>query len=147
MLDGAEEIFAVARRKLTDGGASDDEAERMDRVGWVGYQNNVAGRGDRLRHVRKTLFRSEGRDNLRVGIEGHAKAALVIGSLGAAQAGNAFGGRIAMGARLVDRLDQFVDDVLGRGHIRIAHAQIDDVGTARPRRRLEPVYFGKNVRG
>src|SRR5262245_13443154 len=36
--------------------------------------------------------------------------------------------------------------MLRRGHVRVAHAEIDDVGAACPRRRLEAVDLGKNVR-
>src|SRR5262249_44793815 len=55
------------------------------------------------------------------------------------------GGRVAIGARLGHRLDQLVDDVLGGGHVRVAHPQIYDVGTAGPRRGLEAVHFGEDV--
>jgi hypothetical protein len=50
-----------------------------------------------------------------------------------------------MRARLVDRLDQLVDDVLGRRHVGIAHAEIDDVGATRTRGGFQTVYFRENV--
>ena len=84
-------------------------------------------------------------DDLRLRIELHAEAALVVGGLRAAQTRYALRGRIAMRARLGDRLDQLVDDVLRRRQVRIAHAQVDDVGAACARRRLQPVDLGENV--
>ena len=35
--------------------------------------------------------------------------------------------RIAVGARVARGLAQFVHDMIGRGHVGIAHAEIDDV--------------------
>ena len=130
---------------MPDGGARDDEAELVDRIGRVGHQDHVARRGDRLRHVGEAFLRAQRGDDLRLGIELHAEAARVVGGLRPAQAGDALGGRIAVRARLGDRLDQLVDDVLRRRHVGIAHAEIDDVGAARARRRLQPVDLGEDV--
>ena len=63
----------------------------------------------------------------------------------AAQARNAARRRIAVGARHRDRLDQLLDDMRRRRHVRIAHAEIDDVGAARARLRLQPVDLLENV--
>ena len=71
---------------------------------------------------------------------------LVIGGLGAAQPGNAAGGRIAVGLRVPDRLDQLVDHRLGCGLVRIAHAEIDDVAAFRPRCCLHRIDFAENIR-
>ena len=87
-------------RHRADHAARHQEAEGMDRIGRVRAQHHVARRGDRLRHVGEAFLGAERRDDLRVGIELHAEAAGVIGGLGAAQAGNAARGRIAVGARL-----------------------------------------------
>jgi hypothetical protein len=48
-------------------------------------------------------------------------------------------------ARLGNRLDQLVDDVLRRRQVGIAHAQVDDVGAASACRRLQPVDLGEDV--
>ena len=50
-----------------------------------------------------------------------------------------------MVARIPRRLDEFVDDVLRRGLVRVAHAQVDDVLSLRPRLRLEVVDDGEDV--
>ncbi len=58
----------------------------MDRIARVRHQHHVARRRDGLRDVGEALLRAERGDDLGVGIELHAEAALVIGGLGAAQA-------------------------------------------------------------
>ena len=121
------------------------KAELVDRIGRIRHQDHVARRGDGLRHVGEAFLGAERGDDLRLGIELHAEAALVVGGLRLAQARDALGGRIAVGARLGDGLDQLVDDVLGRRHVGIAHAEIDDVGAARARRRLQAVDFREDV--
>ena len=62
------------------------------------------------------------------GIELHAEPAAVIGGLGAAQAGDALRGRIAVGARLAECVLELLDHMGGRRQVGIAHAEIDDVG-------------------
>ena len=145
VFDGAEEVGAVARGQLADGDAGDDEAEGVDRVRRIWHQHHVARCGDGLRHVGKAFLAPERRHDLGLGIELHAEAAFVVGGLGAAQARYALRRRIAVRARLVDRLNQLVDDVLRRRHVGIAHAEVDDVGAARPRRRLQPVDLGEDI--
>ena len=54
--------------------------------------------------------------------------------------------RIAVGARLADRLLELLDDVRGRRQIGIAHAEIDDVGAAVAGRRLGAVDLLEHVR-
>ena len=42
-------------------------------------------------------------------------------------------------------LDELVDDVLGRGAVGVAHAEIDDVAAGRPGRGLHLVDLGEDV--
>ena len=51
-----------------------------------------------------------------------------------------------MGARIGDRFDQLVDDMLGRRLVRIAHAEIDDILAGGPGARLHCVDLVENVR-
>ena len=113
-----------------DDAARHDEAEGVDRIGRVRAEDDVARRGDRLRHVGEAFLGAERRDDLRVGIELHAEAARIIVGLRAAQAGNAARGRIAMRARVAHDFAQLVDDGFRRRQVGIAHAEIDDVGAA-----------------
>ena len=138
------------RRRLGGNRANDaaghQEAEGVDRIAGVRHQHHVARRGDGLRHVGEAFLRAERRDHLRIGIELHAEAALVIAGLGATQAGDALGRGIAVGAGFSHRLDKLVDDVLGGLQVRIAHAEIDDVGAPCPCRCLDAIELLENVR-
>ena len=153
-LDAAQELgvrifrgrCASGGRNVADRGAGNDEAELVNRIGRARYQDHIAGRRYGLRHVGEAFLRAERRDHLGFGVELHAEPARVVGGLRLAQARDALGRGIAIGARLADRLDQLVDDVLGRGHVGVAHAEIDDVGAARAGGRLQAVDFGENIR-
>ena len=149
MVDGAlervEEFRPGLGRHVADGAARHQEAEGVDRVARVGHEHDVARRGDRLRHVGEALLGAERGDDLAVRIELHAEAAAVIGGLGAPQPGDAARGGIAVGARPADRLDQLVEDMLRRRQVGIAHAEIDDVGAAGARRRLQAVHLLEHV--
>ena len=125
---GAEKFLVGLDRHRADHAARHQEAEGVDRIGRIGRENHIARRGDRLGHVGEAFLGAERRDDLAVGVELHPEAALVIAGLGAAQAGDALGGGIAVGARLARRLDQFIDDMARRRQIGIAHAEVDDVG-------------------
>ena len=48
-------------------------------------------------------------------------------------------------ALFLPSFDQFLDHVPGRGKIGIAHAEIDDIGTASSRRSLQTVHFREHV--
>ena len=117
----------------------------MDRIARVRHQHDVARRGDRLRDVGEAFLGAERGDDLGVGIELHPEAALVIGGLRAAQARNAARGRIAVGARLAERILQLLEHVRRRRQIGIAHAEIDDVGAAVARTGLRPVHLFEHV--
>ena len=134
------------RRHRAHDAAGHQKAEGVDRIGRIGPQHHVARRGDRLRHVGEALLRAQRDDDLGLGIELHPEAAVVIGGLGAAQAGDAPGRGIAVGARLADRLDQLVDDVPGRGKVGVAHAEVDDVGAGGAGLGLELVDLLEDVR-
>ena len=118
----------------------------MDRIGRIRHEHDVARRRDRLRHIGEAFLRAEGRHDLGLGIELHAEAARVIAGLRAAQAGDALRGRIAVGARLADRLDELVDHMLRRRQVRVAHAEIDDVGAGGASLGLELVDLLEDVR-
>ena len=145
-LDRLEELRRRLRRHRADHAAGHQESEGVDRIARIGTQHDVAGRGDRLRHVGKAFLRAQRRDDLGFRIEFHAKAPGVIGRLRLAQAGNAARGRVAVGARLAQRFLQFLDDMGRRRQIRIAHAEVDDIGAGIARGRLGPVDLLEHVR-
>ena len=145
-LDRLEELRRRLRRHRADHAARHQKSEGMNRIARIGTQHDVAGRGDRLRHVGKAFLRAQRRNDLGFRIELHAEAPGVIGGLRLAQAGNAARGGVAVGPRLAQRFLQFFDDMGRRRQIRIAHAEIDDVGAGIPRGRLGPVDLLEHVR-
>jgi hypothetical protein len=145
-LDRMEELRSRRARHRADHAAGHQEAEGVDRVARVRHEDDVARRGDRLGDVGEALLGAEGGDDLRVGIELHAEAARIVARLRLAQAGDAFGGGIAVGARLPRRLDELLDDVLGGRQVRIAHAEVDDVGVGLAGGGLHTVHLLEHVR-
>ena len=140
-----EEIRRRVRVDRTDHAARHEEAEGVDGIGGVGHHHHIARGGDGLGHIGEALLGAEGRDHLGVRIELHAEAALVIGGLGAAQARNALGGGIAVGARLASGLDQFLDHMAGSRQIGVAHAEVDDVGPIGPRKSLQAIHLFEHI--
>jgi hypothetical protein len=100
LVEPVEEVGAGRGRNRTHRRARYDEAEAVDGIGRVGGQHRVAGRGDRLGKVGEALLATESDDDLPVRVELDAEAALVIGRLGFAQAGDALRRGVAMGAGL-----------------------------------------------
>ena len=142
-----EEVRRRIRGHRANDAAGHEEAEGVDRIGRVGHHHHVARRGDRLRHVGEAFLGAQRGDDLGLRIELHAEAALVIGGLGAPQPRNAAGRRIAVGAGLADGLLQLLDHMLGRRQVRIAHAEVDDVGSRIAGGRLGAVDLLEDVRG
>ena len=62
----------------------------MDRISRIGNKNDIARCGNRLSQIGQTFLGADGGDNLGVGIEFYAEAAVIIGGLGASQSGNTF---------------------------------------------------------
>jgi hypothetical protein len=144
-LERVEIIFARFCRHRADHAARHQEAEGVDRIARVRAEHDVARRRDRLCDVGETFLGAERRDHLRVGIELHAETAPVVRRLRFAQAWNPARGRIAVGARLADDLFQLVEHMLRRGKVRIAHAEVDDVGARIARRRLRAVDLLEHI--
>src|SRR5581483_10113303 len=67
-------------------------------------------------------------------------------SLSLAQAGDAARGRIAIGARLAECFLQLLDHMRRSRQVRIAHAEIDDIGAGIARGRLGLVDLLEHIR-
>ena len=145
-LQGRNEAVVGLDLHRSNHAARHDEAEGMDRIGRVRAQHDVAWRGDGLRHVGEALLRAERGDDLGLRIDFHAEAARIIGGLCAAKPGDAPRGGIAVGARIAHHVAQLIDDGLRGRQVRIAHAQIDDVGAPRPGTRLQAIDLFEDVR-
>jgi hypothetical protein len=85
--------------------------------------------------------------DLSIGIELHAETAAIIARLCLAQAGNTARCRIAMGAAVFHRFLQLGNDMLGRGHVGIAHAKVDNIHPLSAQLGLDGIDMGKHVRG
>ena len=70
---------------------------------------------------------------------------MMIGGLGATQTGYAARGGITVGARLADGFHQFVENMLRRRQIRVAHTEVDDVGAVSSRAGLQPIDLFKHI--
>src|SRR5439155_13233286 len=84
-------------------------------------------------------------DDLGLGVELDAEAALVITGLRAAQSRDAARSRIAVGARLADGLLELLNHMRRRRQVGIAHAEIDDVGAGVARGRLGAIDLLEHV--
>ena len=133
-------------RQMPDHAAGHDEAELVNGISRIRHKDHIAWRGDRLGDIGESFLGAERGDDLRVGVELHPEAARVISGLRPAQTVNAARGRIAVGAGIAHGLDQLGDDMWRRRHVRVAHAEINDVLAARARFRLEPVDLLEYVR-
>ena len=100
------EAAVVERGDVAQGAAGDHEAVGVDGVAGVGDEHDVAGGGDRHGEVGEALLGAEGGDHLGLGVELHPEAAGVVAGLGAAEAGDALGGGVAVGAGAAARFRQ-----------------------------------------
>ena len=140
-----EKVEFGADRHMAHRGAGHDKAESVDRVARVRHQHDVARPGDRLREVGQPLLGAEGDDDLALGIDLDIEAAGVIAGAGAAQPGDAARHRIAVGLRVLHRLDELGDDVRRGRAVGIAHAEIDHVAPGGARLGLQRVDLAEDV--
>ena len=143
--DAGEVRLRRQGRDVPDDAACDDEAIGVDGIGGIGADDDIARRGQGLGEVGKAFLRTQCRHNLGVGVELHAKALGIVSRHRAAQARNALGRRVAPRLRIPRRLDQLVDNVLGRRHVGIAHAEVDDVRAFGPKLALEAVHLLEDI--
>ncbi len=78
-VDRGEHFIARLGGDGAHGGAGDDEAELVDRVGGVGDQDGVARRGDGGGEVGQAFLGAECRDDFGFRVEFYPEAAVVIG--------------------------------------------------------------------
>ncbi len=151
-LEGAQiflgiEAAVVEGGDVAEGAAGDHESVGVDRVGGVGDEHDVAGGGDRHGEVGEAFLGAEGGDDLGLGIELHAEAAGVVAGLSAAEAGYSLGGGVPVGPGAPDGFHKLFNDMAGCIHVRITHAEVDDVHALGAVAGLEPVDLGEDVRG
>jgi hypothetical protein len=76
----------------------------------------------------------------------HAEAAQIPVGDGEPQALDALGGGVAVVGGLLRRLGELLHDVLRRGQVGVAHAQVDDVRALVAHLHLEFVDLGEDIR-
>ncbi len=125
-------VLILAHRHMADIRPGDHETVGVDRIGRVGHQDRVAGTGGGQRQVGQALLGTQGDDRLGGRVQVHIVAALVPVTDSLAQARDALGLGVAVGIAAARGFHQLVDDMVRRGLVGIAHAEIDDVLAGRP---------------
>ena len=125
-----EELGGGVDGEREDVSAGDDGAVDVDGITRVGDEDGVATIEDGEAEMGDAFLRADGDDGLGGGIEIDVVARTVPVTNSFAEAGDAFGERITVGALLARGLDHLIDDVRRRGAVGIAHAEINDVFAA-----------------
>ena len=137
-----EEVRPVSGPHRADVGSGDDRAVDVDRIAWIRNQDRIAAVQGGEHQVGQALLGADRDDRLGIGIDPDLEPVLVPVGNRAAQPGDSLGHRIAVGILPLYRFDQLVDDVPGRGAVRIAHAHVDDVLATAPGRHFQ---LGRDV--
>ena len=146
LLHVLEEVLAGADRDLPDVGAGEQRAPDVDRVRRRRHQGGVARLEQHPHEVREALLGPDGRDDLGLGVEGHAEAAHVEVGDGLAQLRDAPAGRVPVVAAVVHGLAELVDRGLRRRQVGVAEPEVDHVLAGSPGLHLQPVDDREDVR-
>ena len=114
-------------RHLADVRPREERAVDVDRVARRGHQRGVTGAEQDPHEVAEALLGADGVDDLGLGVELHPEGAQVQVGDGPAQLRDAPAGRVPVVARLAGRLGQLLHDQVGRGDVRVAEPEVDDV--------------------
>ena len=120
-----------------DGNASqvssgNDHGIRVDRVGGIRRKDHIPRTDGRENEVRKPFFRSYGDDGFVFRIDRYVETPFIPVGNGMAQFGDAHGGGVSVIMPFLYSLDQFVNNMSGRGDIGIAHPQVNNIFTPVP---------------
>ena len=140
-----QESRGPARWESTDVAPGNDRRIGMNGIRRVGREHNVSRAHQHQHQMRQPFLGADGDDGLVFRIEIDVVAPLVPFGDRFAQPGDSARRGIAVVVRLSGRLDQLVDDVLGRRQVGVSHPQIDDVLPRPPLLHLERVHLGKNI--
>jgi hypothetical protein len=133
LLEVGDEVAVRGHRHVAQVATGDDHRVLVDRIGRVGREHDVARPDGHQDEVGEALLRADHGDGLAVRVELDAVASLIPLADRRPQVGDATGGGVAVIALVARRLADLVDDVIGGGQVRVAHAQVDHVlaGAAR----------------
>ena len=132
-----EEVHLRGQGHMAHVRPGDDEAVGVDRIGRVRHQHRVARPHGRQRQVGQALLGADGHDGLGLRVQVHVEAVPVPVADGPAQARDALGDRVAVGVLAAAASTSLSTICCGRGLVRIAHAEVDDVLAAGPRLGLQ----------
>ena len=141
-----EEIDIHLHRHVAYVRARDHRPVNMNRVTRVRHQHHVAALECRQRQMRDAFLGTDGDNGFGIRIKLHVVTRLIPVADRLAQPVDAFRHRIAVRVRALDRLDQLIDDMLRRRAIGIAHAEVDHIFAAPPRRELQFAGDVKHIR-
>jgi len=137
---------AKSERHRAEIGVGDDDRVGMDRIGRVRHERAVARLEHGQRQMRQAFLGADRGDDFGIRIELHRVAVAVPLGHRDAQARDTARGGIPVVLGILRGLDELVDDVLRRRHVRIAHAEVDDVLAPSSRLALEVVDDREDVR-
>ena len=146
LLHIGEEVAVFPERDGAHLAAGDDHGIGMDGIGGRGGEHHVSRFNRRERQMGQSFLGSDGHHGLRLGVEVDIVAPLIPVTDGRAELGDAFGRGITVVLGVLGRLDELVHDVLRRGLVGVAHAEVDDVLSAPARLDLHGVHDRKNIR-
>jgi hypothetical protein len=146
LLDVLEEVLVGADGDLADVGPGEQRPPDVDGVRRRGDQGGVARLEQHPHQVGEALLGPNGGDGLGLRVEVDAEAPGVQVGHGLAQLGDAPAGRVAVVARVPDRLAQLVHGRRGRRQVGVAEAEVDHVLAGPPGRHLQPVDDGEHIR-
>ena len=145
MLQAIEELRGRRHRKHARVPFGHDHAVLMDGISGVRRNHGVARANHREEQMGQGVLGADGDNRFGFRIQLDAVFGAIALHDFRAQPGNAARHRVTMIARIADRFDQFLDDRLGRGAIRIAHAEVHHILLRRARLGLHLVDDGEHV--
>ncbi len=140
-----EEVLVGAEAHVAHLGAGEDRTPDVDRIRRARHERGVTRAEQHPHEVGEALLGPDGAAHLRVGIELDAELALVEVGDGHPQLRDAAAGRVPVVARVAHRLDQLVDRDIGRRHVGVAEAEVDDVDPGTPGLDLQGIHDAEDV--
>ena len=128
-------------------GTGQNECLRVDRIGRIRNDRDIARVGDRLYKVDIPFFATHGRYDLLIGIEINIVFSLVPVTHGQTKFIYPFACTVPVCLGTLCHFTKLVDDRLRCIGIGISHGKINDIMPFTPQIHLQVVYFSKKVLG
>jgi hypothetical protein len=143
---GGQCVDAVLDRRRDDIRTGQAWRDQMDRVARRGRDDGVARPGQHPEQMREALLGADRADDLRLGVERDAEAALVELADRRAQLRDAAARRVPVVCRPGRRLAQLRDGDVRRRDVGVAEAEVDDVAAFAAQFPLQVVDGCEDVR-